>query len=94
MDDCFQYSFIFVIFNYTILRKYFIMDVFIGKNVEVAGTVVNTSNHPQGLPFCMDLLAKKFVLQGDLMISGNPEAAFSYAAVIIALWNRNPNFGK
>jgi nucleoporin GLE1 len=42
----------------------------------------------------MDLLAKKFVLQGDLMISSNPEASFCYATIIVSLWNDFPNFGK
>lgn len=42
----------------------------------------------------MDLLAKKFVLQGDLMISSNPEAAFCYASIIVSLWNDFPDFGK
>ncbi|KAJ8936667.1 hypothetical protein NQ314_012207 [Rhamnusium bicolor] len=42
----------------------------------------------------MNLLAKKFVLQGDLMVSSNPESAFCYASVIISLWNEFPLFGK
>lgn len=42
----------------------------------------------------MNLLAKQFVLQGDLMISSNPESAFCYATVIVSLWNDFPDFGK
>jgi nucleoporin GLE1 len=65
-----------------------------GKTVAVADKQINASKHPQGIPFCMDLLAKKFVLQGDLMISSNPEASFCYATIIVSLWNDFPNFGK
>ncbi|XP_044264351.1 nucleoporin Gle1 [Tribolium madens] len=65
-----------------------------GKTVIVAERQVNALKHPQGIPFCMDLLARKFVLQGDLMISSNPEAAFCYATIIISLWNDFPDFGN
>ncbi|EFA06063.1 mRNA export factor Gle1 [Tribolium castaneum] len=65
-----------------------------GKTVIVADRQVNALKHPQGIPFCMDLLARKFVLQGDLMISSNPEAAFCYATIIVSLWNDFPDFGK
>lgn len=65
-----------------------------GKPVIVGETQVSASKHPQGVMFCTDLLAKKFVLQGDLMVSSNPEAAFCYAAMIVALWNDFPDFGK
>lgn len=65
-----------------------------GKPVIAGETQIISSKHPQGVMFCTDLLAKKFVLQGDLMISSNPEAAFCYAAVIVALWNDFPDFGK
>ncbi|KAJ3649029.1 hypothetical protein Zmor_020791 [Zophobas morio] len=65
-----------------------------GKTVAIADKHINAAKQPQGIPFCMDLLAKKFVLQGDLMISSNPEAAFCYATIIISLWNDFPDFGK
>ncbi|RZC41231.1 GLE1 domain containing protein [Asbolus verrucosus] len=65
-----------------------------GKTVAVADKQINAARHPQGIFFCMDLLAKKFVLQGDLMISSNPEAAFCYATIIISLWNDFADFGK
>ncbi|KAF5306973.1 hypothetical protein FQR65_LT07195 [Abscondita terminalis] len=65
-----------------------------GKIVEVGGTHICASKHPKGIAFSLNLLAKKFVLQSDLMISSNPEAAYSYAAIIVALWNDNPDFGK
>lgn len=65
-----------------------------GKRIEVGGTLVCASQHPQGIAFSTNLLARKFVLQCDLMISSKPEAAFCYAAIIIALWNDNQDFGK
>ncbi|CAH1164225.1 unnamed protein product [Phaedon cochleariae] len=65
-----------------------------GKDVLVSDKRINASKHPQGIAFCIDLLAKKFVLQGDLIVSSNPESAFCYATVIISLWNDFPTFGK
>lgn len=55
---------------------------------------IDLLKHPQAVAFCTDLLAKKFVLQGDLMVSNKPEIAFLYGAVIVALWNDFPDFGK
>ncbi|XP_030745902.1 nucleoporin GLE1 isoform X2 [Sitophilus oryzae] len=65
-----------------------------GQTVLIADKQINASKHPQGIAFCTDLLAKKFVIQGDLMVSSNPESAFCYASVILSLWNDFPNFGK
>ncbi|GLV34575.1 Gle1 RNA export mediator [Carabus blaptoides fortunei] len=65
-----------------------------GLTVEAGGTNVLSSQHPQGIAYCTDLLAKKFVLQGDLLISSNPESAHCYAAMIVALWTEFPDFGK
>ncbi|KAK9872351.1 hypothetical protein WA026_017810 [Henosepilachna vigintioctopunctata] len=65
-----------------------------GQNVVIGDFQINASKHPKGIQYCIDLLAKKFVLQGDLMISSKPEAAFSFATIIISLWNECPEFGK
>ena len=65
-----------------------------GKTVEVGNKRITARDHPHGIEFCMDLLAQKFILQCDLMISGNAEAAFYYAAIILALWIDFPVFGK
>lgn len=65
-----------------------------GKPVIVGETQIVATKHPQGVAFCTDLVAEKLVLQGDLLISSNPEAAFNYAAVLVALWNDFPDFGK
>lgn len=65
-----------------------------GQIVSVGEKRINASSHPEGIAFCMDLLAKKFVLQGDVMVSSNPESAFCYATVIVSLWNEFPTFGK
>lgn len=65
-----------------------------GKPVPVGDSQMSAAKHPQGIAFCMDLLAKKIILQGDLMISSNPEAAFCYGTIILSLWNEYPDFGK
>ncbi|KAB0803928.1 hypothetical protein PPYR_00898 [Photinus pyralis] len=65
-----------------------------GKRVEVGDTYITATQHPQGIAYCTNLLANKFVLQGDVMISSKPDAAFAYGATITALWYANENFGK
>lgn len=65
-----------------------------GRSVIVGDAQIAATKHPQAIAFCMDLVAEKLVLQGDLLISSNPEAAFNYAAVIVALWNDFPDFGR
>ncbi|XP_060536347.1 mRNA export factor Gle1 [Cylas formicarius] len=65
-----------------------------GQNVIVSDRQVNASQHPQGVAFCKNLLAKKFVLQGDLIVSSNHRSAFCYASMIVTLWNDFPDFGK
>lgn len=65
-----------------------------GKKVPIGEKSFIASQHPDGVAFCKDLLAKKFVMQGDLLISSNPDAAFSYALIIVKLWNEFPDFGK
>ncbi|CAH0552137.1 unnamed protein product [Brassicogethes aeneus] len=65
-----------------------------GQTVYISDQQINATKHPKGIPFCMDLLAKKFVLQGDLMISSNPESAFCYATIISSLWNDFPLLGN
>ncbi|KAK7789762.1 hypothetical protein R5R35_013932 [Gryllus longicercus] len=54
----------------------------------------SASQHPQGIAFCKDLLAKKFVGQGDTTVSCKPEAAFAIAAVVVSLWVEFPDFGQ
>ncbi|KAL1513116.1 hypothetical protein ABEB36_002578 [Hypothenemus hampei] len=65
-----------------------------GQTVVIAGKQINAAQHPQGITFCMDLLAKKLVLQGEIMVSCNPESAFCFASLILSLWNDFPQFGQ
>lgn len=65
-----------------------------GQPVEVGHGQVIASSHPEGIAFCKNLLAKKFVCQGELTVSSKPEAAFAIAAVIEALWADFPDFGQ
>ncbi|GJQ80834.1 hypothetical protein Trydic_g9420 [Trypoxylus dichotomus] len=78
-----------------LLDKYMkLSNLLAGNPVPVGDSQMSAKTHPEGTAFCTDLLAKKFILQGDLMISSNPEAAFCYATIIISLWNEFPQFGK
>ncbi|KAK3930721.1 Nucleoporin GLE1 [Frankliniella fusca] len=66
-----------------------------GQPVSIAdGVRVSASQHPAGIPFCKDLLAKKFVRQGASTVSSKPEAAFAIAAVMVALWQEFPDWGQ
>ncbi|XP_067010642.2 mRNA export factor GLE1 [Anabrus simplex] len=65
-----------------------------GQNVEVSQGNFSAAAHPQGIAFCKNLMAKKFVEQGSTVISSKPEAAFAFAAVAVALWTDFPDFGQ
>nr|CAD7443246.1 unnamed protein product [Timema bartmani] len=65
-----------------------------GQPVEAGGSTVSASRHPQGVAFCKNLLAKKFVAQGELTVSSKPEAAFAIAAILVSLWVQFPDFGQ
>ncbi|XP_011138602.1 nucleoporin GLE1 [Harpegnathos saltator] len=54
----------------------------------------NVMQHPQGIAFCKDHLAKKIVSQGETLISSKPEMAFPIAAIVVALWNEHKDFGE
>ncbi|KAL3289602.1 hypothetical protein HHI36_023015 [Cryptolaemus montrouzieri] len=69
-------------------------DMIHGQNVMFGDFQINASEHRKGLEFCINLIAKKFVLQGDIMISSHLEAAFSYATIILSLWNESSDFGE
>lgn len=53
-----------------------------------------TSQPPLGRDYCILLMAKKFVGQGETTISSNPQAAFPVASVIVSLWKQIPEFGQ
>lgn len=64
-----------------------------GTPVSCGSEQVNTSVHPLGQKFCTVLLSKKFVSQAGTEVASNPKAAFALAAVIVALWQKFPDFG-
>lgn len=65
-----------------------------GEIVPIPGNkTLNPKEHPSGLAFCLDLLAKKFVLQGDEVISEKPEMSFAYGTIISSLW-AHPEVGS
>lgn len=65
-----------------------------GQTVSAGNGQISASSHELGVKFCTNLLAKKFVRQGEHTVSSKPEAAFAIAAVIVALWINFPDFGK
>ncbi|XP_034141335.1 nucleoporin Gle1 [Drosophila guanche] len=68
---------------------------FAGQPVRVMNDATITINdHPLARDYCMLLMAKKFVSQSETAISGNPQAAFPFASVIVTFWKLLPDFGK
>ena len=65
-----------------------------GSVVEVGGRRFSATQQPGGLEYVADLLARKFVRQGEDVVSSNPDSAFAIAAVIVALWREFPKFGR
>ncbi|XP_065369838.1 mRNA export factor Gle1 [Calliphora vicina] len=53
-----------------------------------------TAQPTLGRDYCILLMAKKFVGQGETTISSNPQAAFPVASVIVSLWKHIPEFGQ
>lgn len=65
-----------------------------GHSVEVGGRRFSAAQQPGGLEYVADLLARKFVRQGEDVVSSNPDSAFAIAAVMTALWSEFPAFGR
>lgn len=71
------------------------LDAFLsGQPAKTGDVSVSINGHPLGRTYCMMLMAKKFVGHADSMISSNAPAAFPFAAIIVALWQKYPEFGK
>jgi len=64
-----------------------------GNVIEVPPRRFKATQHPGGIEYCADLLARKLVRQGEDVVSSKPEAAFAIAAVIHALWSEFPFLG-
>uniref|UniRef100_A0A1B0C073 Vacuolar protein-sorting-associated protein 25 n=1 Tax=Glossina palpalis gambiensis TaxID=67801 RepID=A0A1B0C073_9MUSC len=56
--------------------------------------IMAQSNSNLGYDYCLLLMAKKFVGQGETTVSSNPNAAFPIASVIVSLWKQIPEFGQ
>eukprot|EP00794_Sanderia_malayensis_P019191 gene19191-21113_t len=65
-----------------------------GQSVEVGGKAISAKDHPSGLAFCKDTVAKKLVLQGARQISSSFNSAFSLAAVTLGIWVQLPDVGQ
>ena len=64
-----------------------------GEPVAIGTETACTGQNPLYPDFVKMTLAKKFVHQGQEVISANPRDAFPMAAVILALWSEFPDFG-
>ncbi|KAL6426770.1 hypothetical protein ACFW04_009244 [Cataglyphis niger] len=63
-------------------------------NLLIGKSSPNVMQHPQGVIFCKDHLAKKIVSQGETLVSSKPEMAFPVAMIVVALWNEHADFGE
>ncbi|XP_011647918.1 nucleoporin GLE1 isoform X2 [Pogonomyrmex barbatus] len=64
------------------------------QNLLIGKLPPNVIQHPQGVIFCKNHLAKKIVSQGETLVSSKPEMAFPVAMIVVALWNEHPDFGE
>ncbi|XP_071576589.1 uncharacterized protein Gle1 isoform X1 [Temnothorax nylanderi] len=64
------------------------------QNLLIGKLPPNVTQHPQGVIFCKNHLAKKIVSQGETLVSSKPEMAFPVAMIVVALWNEHPDFGE
>ncbi|KAG4069936.1 hypothetical protein HA402_015160 [Bradysia odoriphaga] len=64
-----------------------------GNSIEIGGTRVRPSDHPLGIRYVNLLVAKMFVKQADTMAGLNSSTGFPIAALIVALWQKFPDFG-
>lgn len=64
------------------------------QNLLIGKLSPNVTQHPQGVIFCKNHLAKKIVSQGETLVSSKPEMAFPVAMIVVALWNEHPDFGE
>nr|SVE77034.1 EOG090X0755 [Daphnia lumholtzi] len=65
-----------------------------GNSVHVGSKMVRATEHPGGLEYCTNLLARRLVAQGEDQVNVNPKAAFPIAAIITELWLEFPVFGR
>nr|SVE75786.1 EOG090X0755 [Daphnia hispanica] len=65
-----------------------------GNAVHVGSRMVRATEHPGGLEYCTNLLARRMVAQGEDQVNVNPKAAFPIAAIITELWLEFPVFGR
>lgn len=69
-------------------------NLLLGNPVDVGTKRIRATQHPAGIIFCTNLLARKLVQQGEDQVNVNPKAAFPIAAVITELWIEFPSFGR
>ncbi|XP_037932314.1 nucleoporin Gle1-like [Teleopsis dalmanni] len=59
----------------------------------IAEGIISINDHPLGPDYCLLLLTKLFVEQGDVLIGSVSQAAFGIASIIVSLWKVLPEFG-
>ncbi|XP_037929357.1 nucleoporin Gle1-like, partial [Teleopsis dalmanni] len=64
-----------------------------GQPTKVPDGIISVNDHPLGRDYCMLLMTKKMVKQGDSQIASSAPAAFPVASVAISLWKLIPDFG-
>jgi len=71
-----------------------IRNLLLGNLVDVGPKRIRATQHSAGLPYCLNVLARKIVQQGEDQVNVNPKAAFPIAAVATELWVEFPEFGR
>nr|CAG4641731.1 EOG090X0755 [Eurycercus lamellatus] len=69
-------------------------NLLLGNMVEAGTKKISASQHPDGIAYCLNLLARRLVQQGEDQVNVNPQAAFPIAAIITELWLEFPVLGR
>ena len=64
------------------------------QDVEFQDKRLSTRDHVLALDFCLDYAARTFLSVGSKQILSVPKAAFSFAAVVALLWEKEERFGQ
>ena len=68
--------------------------LFMLQDFEFMEKNLNAREHVLALDFCLDYAAKTFLSVGSKQVLSVPKAAFSFAAIIALLWERDEKFGQ
>lgn len=71
-----------------------LQSLFNQQDIEFQDKILNTRGHDLALDFSLDYAAKTFLSVGSKQVLSVPKAAFSFAAIVSLLWEKEDRFGQ